>query len=396
VHVAIASSTHAGIDAARDEVVSRIGERGGPPADLLLLFASPHHGEEIGRLRDAVASVVAARHVVGCVASGVIAERAEIERGPAAVAVAIALDGARIEPFHLELEETGPGEAKLNGLALDVATDPELDAGLLFADPYSFPVDWFLDASNDRLPGFRWIGGIAAAGGMPGSTRLLVEDRVETSGAVGARIGGALEIATVVSQGCRPVGRHYVITKGSENLIEELSGVPALEQLQQLLGELPEADRDLLRRSLHVGRTTNEYKSRFERGDLLARSVIGIDQERRALAINDFVRRGQSIQFLVRDPDSARDDLRELLVAARDDSDGVNAEVALLFSCNGRGARLFGTSNHDVEQVGEVMRVPAVAGFFAAGEIGPVGGRNYLHGFTASVALLRARRRLGI
>jgi small ligand-binding sensory domain FIST len=186
----------------------------------------------------------------------------------------------------------------------------------------------------------------------------------------------------VVSQGCRPIGRPYIVTRAEQNYVFELAGSPALQRLVQMTTEgMPESDIDLIDNGLHLGRVIDEHKLDYERGDFLVRSVLGADESNGAIALDDPVPVGATVQFHVRDAASADEDLRHLL-------SGRHADGALVFSCNGRGVHLFGAPDHDAQVLDERVGVPA-AGFFAAGEFGPVGGRNFIHSFTASIALFR-------
>jgi small ligand-binding sensory domain FIST len=178
-----------------------------------------------------------------------------------------------------------------------------------------------------------------------------------------------------------------VITKAERNLIHELGGVPTLHRLQEVHATLSDDERRMLRSGLHVGRALSEYQDKFAHGDFLIRNVIGADPKSGVLAVGDYMRVGQTVQFHLRDEQSADDDLRKLLTRAAADGDSAAARGALLFTCNGRGTRLFSTSDHDAGCVREALGEIPVAGFFAQGEIGPVGGTNFLHGFTASVAV---------
>jgi len=111
---------------------------------------------------------------------------------------------------------------------------------------------------------------------------------------------------------------------------------------------------------------------------------------REGIAITDFLKVGQTVQFHVRDEQSADEDLRSLLTHERGVRPDASVRGALLFSCNGRGSRLFSQPDHDVTLVRDAFGPIPVAGFFAMGEIGPIGGQNFLHGYTASVALFEA------
>jgi small ligand-binding sensory domain FIST len=214
----------------------------------------------------------------------------------------------------------------------------------------------------------------------------LFGGEIRDQGAVGVVLQGPLGLRTIVSQGCRPIGRPMVITKAEDNMIHELGGRSALEQLRELWQTLSAEDQKLLQQGLHIGRVISEYQDEFQRGDFLVRNVMHLDRSSGALFITDQVRVGQTVQFHVRDAATADEDLHALLqldVSAHEKK----PSGALLFSCNGRGSRLFAQPNHDASVIhAEVGAIP-LAGFFAQGELGPVGGQNFIHGFTASVAL---------
>ena len=220
---------------------------------------------------------------------------------------------------------------------------------------------------------------MASAANRPGGNRLVFDDHVRADGAVGVFVDG-VTVDTVVSQGCRPIGQPFTVTRAERNLVGELGGQPALQRLQELAASASDDDRELLRRGLHVGLVVDEHKVDFDRGDFLVRNVLGADPDAGAIAVGDVVDVGQTLQFHVRDGRAADDDLRTLL-------HGHRADGALLFTCNGRGQHLFGVPNHDSGVVAELLGSVPVAGAFCAGELGPVGGRNFLHGFTASLAL---------
>jgi small ligand-binding sensory domain FIST len=205
-------------------------------------------------------------------------------------------------------------------------------------------------------------------------------------GAVGVVLHGGPRIRSVVSQGCRPIGTHYVITKAEENVVYELGGVPPMQRLHELLSTLSEEDQQLMEEGLHLGVVMNEYQDAFRRGDFLISNLLGADSESGAIAIGNPVRTGQTVQFHVRDAQAADEDLHQLLDDDRTQN-GDPPQAALLFSCNGRGTRLFPEANHDAGTIQSKVGPIPLAGFFAQGEFGPVGGKNHIHGFTASVAL---------
>jgi small ligand-binding sensory domain FIST len=382
--VSTAPDTSQAIDAVCRPALTQLG---GAP-DLALLFFSPHHLAAAESLADAARRQLGARCQLGCVGESIIGNDREIEDEPA-VSLWLARWPGAVEqtPFHLALEETPDGHTLLGWPDALQEADPARSAVLLLADPYTFPADLFLHDMNESHRGVRVMGGMASGTQAPGRCRLVVGERVVDQGAAGVLLRGDLGLRCIVSQGCKPIGRHMVITRAHDNVIAELGGKTPLRQLQELWPELPPEDQQLMRHGgLHVGRVINEYQGEFRRGDFLIRNVMGLDQESGALAITDRVRVGQTVQFHVRDAATADEDLRTLLRHDRD-AHARRPAAALVFSCNGRGTRLFEAPDHDARAVrAEAGEVP-LAGFFAQGELGPVGGQNFIHGFTASVAL---------
>lgn len=373
---AAALSQHPVASHAVGEVAGEILEAfGGDDPNLVVCFASPHFVGTMDDLTFALGNLLGPRVLMGATAVSIIGGAREVEEGPALSVFAASFPDARVAPVALGLEQT-PDGATITGW-------PELDHEpstlLLLADPFSFPVDGFLRQVNADRPGLQVIGGAASAARGPGGNRLVLDSLVTTSGAVGVFLDG-VEVRTVVSQGCRPVGSPYVITRGERNRVEELAGRSALERLQECAATASEEDRMLMRAGLHLGLVVDEHQAEFGRGDFLVRNVLGADQESGAVVVGDEIAVGQTVQFHVRDAAAADEDLRELL-------SGVDASAVLLFTCNGRGQHLFGVPDHDAGVVEQLLGPLPVAGAFCAGEIGPIGGRNSLHGFTASLAL---------
>ena len=342
--------------------------------DLVVAFASPHH---VGAFEDVASSIrglLDPTVLFGGTAGAVIGGGREIEDSPAISLFAARLPATLLTPVRLEVVPTPDGPSLVGW--------PDHPDGtmLLFADPFSFPADAFLDRVNEDLPKLRVIGGLASAAMQPGGNRLMLDDQVTDSGAVGAVLSGGVEIRTVVSQGCRPVGKPYVVTKSDRNFILELGGKPALARLQETATGANDEERELMRHGLQIGCVVDETRLEFGRGDFLVRGVVGADQRSGAIAVGDNIPVGRTVQFQVRDAGSADEDLRDLLTAAE-------ADAALLFTCNGRGQRLFGEADHDAGVVDLLLGPLPLAGCFCAGELGPVGPRNFLHGFTASLAL---------
>lgn len=361
---AAALSEHPDLAQATGEVIGQVLDQGGEAPDLALLFVSPHHADGLEQAARTVRAVLHPSALIGAAAESILGGAREVEGSPG-VALWIGRTGP-VAPFHLaDPEPLPPGDA---------------EAAVILADPFSFRVDEWLRANPD-VP---VIGGMALAGRSPGSNRLLVDDRVVHSGAVGVHLGGDLAVETVVSQGCRPIGSPLTVTRAQGNVVFELGGRPALQRLGELAEALPEAERDKLYRGVHLGLVIDEHKVDFGRGDFLIRAVMGGDPGSGAIQVGDTVEVGATAQFQVRDAASADEDLRQLLA-------GREADAALLFTCNGRGRRLFAEPDHDAAVLSGALDGAPVAGMFCAGELGPVGGHNFLHGFTASIALLSHR-----
>jgi small ligand-binding sensory domain FIST len=359
------------------EVAGEILERfDGARPDVLVCFASPHHvgafDDIVGGLRKLIEPDV----MIGATAVGVAGGRVEVEEGPGLSVFAASFGAGHVDAIALESRETDDGIA-IVGWPDDL---PARGTLVMLADPFSFPVPDFLALCNERIPGVTVVGGLASAGMRPGTNRLVIDDRVIREGAVALLCSDDVPLRAVVSQGCRPVGKPFTVTKSERNLVYELAGQPAMTRLQELVQSVDDDERALMRDGLHVGVVVDEHKFDFTRGDFLIRNLLGADQRSGALAIGERVDVGTTVQFQVRDADAADDDLRALLT-------GVHGDAALLFTCNGRGTHLFPQPNHDAGTVEELLGTVPLAGAFCAGEIGPIGGRNFLHGFTASVVV---------
>jgi small ligand-binding sensory domain FIST len=263
--------------------------------------------------------------------------------------------------------------------------DPTCCALLLLADPFSFRTDEFLGGLFQVARGLRVVGGMASGSQVPRGNQFVLDGKTFHDGAVAMRLGGQLSLRTVVSQGCRPVGHTLIVTRSEHNVIRELGRRPALEALREVFETLSPEDQRKVQDGLFIGRAISEYRESFRRGDFLIRNVVGAD-ESGAIQITDKIRVGQTVQFHVRDAETAREDLRENLLFEQGKG-SVRPKGALLFTCNGRGTRLFDQADHDVRLIHEVYGAIPVAGFFAMGEIGPIGGQNFVHGYTASLAV---------
>jgi small ligand-binding sensory domain FIST len=370
--------------AAESAVTQALAPLRGQRPDLLCVFVCSDDPNAVESAGTRAREVAGARTTLGCSAGGVIGAGRGVEIEPAVSAFAACFPGVRCTPLHLELVRTP------DGVAVTGMPDRQEDdaVAVLLADPFTFPIAAFVQRSNDDLPGLPLIGGVASGPRSGGSARLFLDGHSVPAGAVGVVLGGPVVARPVVSQGCRPFGPTMIVTKAEGNVLLELAGTPALAKLEQIVAELSAEERQAVAHGLHIGVAMDEYAEEHERGDFLIRGVVGADSERGAIAIQDVVEVGRTVRFQVRDASAADEDLAELFSQFRAETGPVGG--ALLFSCNGRGRTMFPSADHDVLAVRAGLGTTGVAGFFAAGEIGPVAGRNHLHGFTASILVFGA------
>lgn len=363
-------------------------ELGTRQPDLCILFASPHYADEMDALTAGIGEYLAPRAFVGVTGETVIEAEHEHEGEPAVCLWGARLPNVGVQSFHLSRENVAAFEGPEDLRQYVGVPADEQPSFLFFVEPFSFgpallPLLGQVAVAYPNRPA---LGGVASAADEPNKNQLVFEGQTLRSGLVGVALWGDIELDIVVSQGCRPIGQPLVITKAENNIIHEVGGKPTLTALTEVLRSCRPRDVELARQhGLLIGRVINEYQGKFRSGDFLIRNPIGSDQESGAMAINDLVRTGQTIQFHVRDGNSASAELSSLLKDAAERP----AVGALLFTCNGRGRRLFSHASHDARALAAVCGQPPVGGFFCAGEIGPVGERNYLHGHTACVGFLR-------
>jgi small ligand-binding sensory domain FIST len=355
--------------------------------DLLLLFAAWDYADDYASLAAEVKARTGATTLIGCSGQGIIGPGREIEDEPALALASFALPGAvlnstRITAADVENRASMEDWEELFGLGRD-----EINALIVFTEPY-FNTEALLIALSGFFPGLPVVGGIASGDLRSGRSALFLEGEAFMDGAVAVALGGDYTIRTVVSQGAAPIGEPWTVTSATENVIETIGMMPAYTLLMDTLMALPPDQLLRARSNLLVGLAMDEYKDVFRRGDFLIRNLLGGDSELGQLAINAYPRVGQTIQFQMRDAKAADEDLRELLEGFKAELGDQTPVGALLCACNGRGAGLFGAPNHDALAVADRLGEVPLAGFFCNGEIGPVGPRTFLHGFTASLGFI--------
>jgi small ligand-binding sensory domain FIST len=363
-------------------------ELGGASCDLLVVFVSESYSDFdpsafLAMLRNFIPSGT----IIGCNSSGVICDSKEVEMEPALSVLAMHLEGVNIFPFQLsEMDVAGAKTSAELINTLDIYP-PDKPRFLAFADPMSFDAVKFLSLMNEGYKGLPIVGGLASGAVMGAANWLCLNGAVHREGLVGVALTGDIEFDIVVSQGCRPVGKPYVITKAEGNVLLELAGKPALEVVRELIEGLGPKDRKLAEFSLSVGLVMNEQQSSFKRGDFLIRNLVGFDPDANSLMIGSLLKVGQTLQFQVRDAETSAEDFDHFL-------EGMNPSTssprgALLVSCCGRGRNFYGKPDHDAKAIQNFRGPLPTAGFFANGEIGPVGLKNFIHGYTSSLVILR-------
>ena len=373
-----AGETVAAFDEAAQAARGQLGQH---DVDLCILFASRSHLDEIDEGLATVTAIMDPAHLIGCCAQGVVGGGQEVEHGAGASVWAASLPGSAVESFHL-IATLDDGDASVSGMPSPAGTD----LMLLMTDPLTFPAEALLDHLAEEHPGLPVIGGIASGAQGPEEPVLFHDGKPVDRGAVGALLRD-VDVLPCVSQGAAPIGPEMVVTAADGNIVLELASKPALAKLAEVIADMGERERALAATGLLIGIVIDENKPAYERGDFLIRGLLGADESSGALAIGDQVRVGQTVRFHVRDGESADEDLREALSLQSVALRGRSAAGALLFTCNGRGRHMFPVGDHDAGALEDSFGPLPMSGFFCSGEIGPVGGRNFLHGFTATMAL---------
>ena len=357
--------------------------------DLAVLFVSERYEdlnpEELCRTAHELLSPA---FFIGCNTSGVIADRNEIEMEPAMSLLAMHLPGVRLSEFSLtpgHIEIVRNGEDLANHIGVSAAEKPNF---ICLADPMTCDIRKLLDLFNKGYPGAPVIGGLASANMLGVSNWFILNGELYSEGAVGVALVGGVQFDTLVSQGCRPVGEPFIITRANQNVLYELASRPALQVLAEVLNKLPLEDQHLAEHSLFVGIVMDEGQHYLGRGDFLIRNIMGADQESGAITIGEMLEPGQTLQFQLRDAVTSEEDL-QILLKKLNVKEKSSSEGAILVSCCGRGKGLYGEPHHDARLIQSIRGPVPLVGFFANGEFGIINKVNYVHGYTSSLTILR-------
>ena len=394
---ASAVSDQENLEGAMEECVASIRKSMGEAIpNLAVIFISSDFSSQYDHIPAMVRSMLGVVDrgdplvLFGCSAGGVIGGSREVEQRPGFSLTLAHLPDVDLAPFYLAGDDlpdmdSGP-EAWESALNVSAENDPRF---LLIADPFSFPAQNFLMGMDYAFSKSVKIGGLASGGHNRGDNALFLGDKVYRSGAIGIAMQGNIAVDTIVAQGCRPIGPVMCITKSNQNLLEELEERPPLEVLRELYTSCSERDRELMQTSLFLGIVMDDFNEDPQQGDFLIRNVVGMDGRTGVMAIGETLREGQRVQLHLRDALTSADDLSALLVKYASENDVGQNQGALLFSCLGRGQFLYGRPDHDTDMFQEKVGAIPLGGFFCNGEIGPVGGTTFLHGYTSSFGIFR-------
>lgn len=387
---ASASSAVTSLDEALSTVTNDIQRQlGDNSIDLILLFITEPWVEQAETISKTVREKLEPSLLLGCSAESVIGAKSEIEFESGITCLAAHLPDVMLNPFLWNIGTWQDILVDKVHLGRVYPVDESTEATILLADPYSTPINQLLKALNSYFPDIPIIGGMASAATAPNGNVLFYNEEIIQGGAIGVTLSGNIQVDMIVSQGCRPLGDVHTIEEIEENVIIRMDNSSPLLHLQKLVDNLPPSAHHLLRNGIFIGRAIQSDHDDLGRGDFLVRGVLGVDHEYGAIAVGDYMDVGERVQFHVRDASTAIEDLSLMLTPQS--IFGAPAGV-LVVSCNSRGTRLFDHPNGDVSTITNTLGSIQMAGFFAAGEFGPIGNQNFLHGHTASLALFRPRQ----
>jgi small ligand-binding sensory domain FIST len=362
----------------------------GPP-QLGLVFLTPALFPHAAAILEVLRVHAQIPLLAGCSSTSVIASAREFEDDDGLALALYHLPGAELKGVRFtqaQVEEATSAAYWHSETGLEPA---QTNGWLVFADPFHLDSESWLRQWNEAYAPLPIVGGLASGVFTDQTTQVYLNGEVFEEGGVAVSVGGAVELRSVISQGCTPIGETWTLTRVDRNLIQQIGNRPAYEVLLDTFNALSAEEQKKAQRNLFIGLVTDEYREEFQRGDFLVRNLLGADPKSGIIAVGALPRAGQTVQFQRRDAAAAREDMLALLTRARAELTGRTILGGCLCCCNGRGRNLFGEPDHDAACVQELLGPLGLGGFFCNGEIGPVGGQNFLHGYTASLALFVAK-----
>ena len=379
---------HPASDAGADALTNAVCETLGGAPDLAFLFFAERDPQVAARFAARVRRGLDDALLVGCSARAVVGAGREIEGRPAASLTAARLPRVSLRPLRIAGDGFPRGaDAWCDAFDIDPAARPHF---VVLADPWSCDAERLVQQIDRDFPGAVSVGGLASGGEQPGANVLVLEERVHADGLVGVALWGDVVVDGLVAQGCRPIGEPHFVTRARGGLLVALDGRPPMEILRELYAAACPRDQALMQGSLFLGIEMRPELHEYRRGDFLIRNLVGADPDSGALAVAAPLAEGMVVQFHLRDAQTSAIDLEERLASyRRTPRPGGTPSGALLFSCLGRGAGLYGRPDHDSEAFRRQLGPLPLGGFFCNGEIGPVGARSFLHGYTSAFGIFR-------
>lgn len=358
----------------------------GEAPHLLLVFVTPIFRSVWERLYAHLDRRFPSALILGCSGAGVVGSGRELEGGAGLSITAAILPETRISPFYFDPDERPfPDVDHLEAfVGVEASENP---AFILLFDPFHADLETWVRNLDWVYPRSPKIGGLASGAQVPGLNALFTPGGVRHKGLIGVALSGGLRMETVVAQGCRPIGEPMFVTACRENVLRELNRMPAGEVVTKLYHELSTADQALFRESLFLGLEMRPLATSHQRGDYLIRNVLGIDPRQGALLIGAKLEETGVVQFHLRDGDTSRLDLEQQFEKYLCEKKGGSPSGALMFACLGRGRRLYGEPDFDSGQYAQRFPGVPMAGLFCNGEIGPVQGQTFIHGYTSCFGL---------
>jgi small ligand-binding sensory domain FIST len=366
-----------------DRVVSQVIQAGEPAPDLVFVFAAREYADISDDLVSEIRKQTGTRTLIGCFANGCIGNGRELERTPGLSMLALWMPGATFDPIHIDQHALQAMEHD----NLRQRAGENVRAWMVLTEPYNLDVLRLIEHLDESYPGVPVVGGMTFSEKRSSQTRLFINDDVFEEGAVVLGMRGPYDLIPIVTQACEPIGETWTVTEVDRTAVLAISGRPAIDVLIETVAALPADQQRQAKRHLLVGFAADEYRDEFHRGDFLIRGVLGVDHSRAAIVVGDRPRVGQTIQFQMRDALIADIDLHQHLLEARAVLGDRKPFAALLASCSGRGAGLFGKADHDALALQSAYPAIPLGGFNSVGEIGPMGNHARLHSFAASIGL---------
>ncbi len=402
-------STSVSLEMAVKEVTEQAQEQLGRQPDLAFVFVSVAFASEYERLMPLLQEYMPVAYIIGCSGSGVIGMDddfpSEIEEGPALSLMVAHLPDVNINSFHLTAANLPDLDSSPQAWIDLIGVDPSEQPGfVLMADPFSSGTNELLQGLDFAYPEATKVGGLAGIESFSKDSGLFCGRRRYREGIVGVALSGEIMLEAIVAQGCRPIGELYRISEGDRNVMIKLeldeladsgstqTAQTPLEILQTLFQGMSEEERILVQNALFIGVAQSGFKANLTRRDFLIRNLVGVNPRNGAIAVADKIRPGMRVQFHMRDAQTSEEDLEAMLRRYRverlenqlgEGQKGSSPVGALLFSCTGRGEGLYDEPNFDSDLFERYLGPLPVGGFFCNGEIGPVSGSTFLHGFTS-------------